>query len=120
MADVFNSIRIGFEWAQDLTLPVGTLGAGDVLRAEFRYKPEDAAPIFTISSIGGGGIAIVGDSVSLVVSASKTKLIVAPDPAIGYRAVFTDLVRVPASGPEADLGFRLRIPAVLPVTRPAP
>lgn len=118
MAKVYNSILIGFEWAQDLTLAEGMIDPGDGLRAEFRYAPEDEAPIFSIAS-GGDGILIDGNEVSLEAAADKTALILAPDARTGWRAIYMDLVKVPATDEEAHLGFRLRIPAVLPVTRPS-
>lgn len=120
MADVYNSILIGFEWAQDLTLAAGMIVVGDQLRADFRYKPEDAAPIFSIASAGGDGIVIASlEQISLVAAKAKTKNIAAPDPKIGWRPVVMDLVRISAGGVESHLGFRLTIPAELPITRAA-
>jgi hypothetical protein len=116
--DVFNSIIIGFEWSQDLTLAVGMIDPGDTLRAEFRYAPEDVAPIFSISS-PASGITISGNDVTLTVADEKTALVKAPRGSVGWRDVYMDLVKLTPNVGENHLGFRLKIPAILPVTRPA-
>lgn len=115
MAEVFNSIEIGFEWAQDIGLAAGLLEASDILRADFRYAPEDEEPIFSIAS--GDGISVDGDTIRLVASGEKTGLVEAPLPKIGWRAIYMEIVRTPLDGVEDNLGFRLKIPAVLPVAR---
>jgi hypothetical protein len=116
MSDVYNAIEIGFEWAQDIDLSEGMIDPGDTLRAEFRYLAEDPEPIFAIAS--GDGIDVENNLVSLVVNADRTAMLDAPAKP-GWGFVFTELVKTPESGPEAPLGFLLRIPFVLPITRAA-
>ncbi len=117
MTDVFNAIRIGFEWSQGLTLPEGMIEPGDDLRADFRYTPQDDNPIFSIASAGNDGIAIDGLEVELTVDETKTALITSPTARQEWIPVLMDMVRILADGDEEHLGWRLHIPAVLPVTR---
>lgn len=120
MSDVYNAIQIGFPWSQDLVLPEGAIEEGDGLRAELRYTPEDAEPIAAIASEGNDGITIEGLTVTLTLSAGRSALIARPATGKEYRIVLMDLVRILAGGGgEQHLGFRLRIPAVTPITRAA-
>jgi hypothetical protein len=116
---VFNTIMIGFPWAQDITLASGMIDPGDSLRADCRYEPDDAAPIFSLSSAPGDGIAINGLDVSLDISEIRSAALAAPDPGKEWRIVLLDLVKT-SGGVDTHLGFRLKVPAALSVTKAAP
>lgn len=124
MADVVNPIIIGFDWVQTLVLPADTLVAGDDLRAAFRTNVTDNKPLFTLES--GDGIDVTGQEVTLELTEAQTALIPVPSspaiPATGNAIsyVYTDIVRRPdggAAGDDVPLGFTLKIPAVLQITR---
>jgi len=116
MSGVFNTIQIGFAWEQELTLAEGMIAAGDGLRADFRYAVDDDDPLFAIAS-AGNGIVIEGLSVTLSLTPQRTAAIAPPEAGKEWRTVLCDLVRLPEGGGEEHLGFRLHIPAALPVTR---
>lgn len=119
MTEIFNSIIVGFEWAQDLTLAAGALDPGDALRADFKYDTRDVAPLFSLSSAPDGGITIDGQTVELVVPREKTAMIAIGPWSADWRMIYAELVKLPAEGPEEHLGWRMGVPAELPVTRSA-
>lgn len=103
-------IEIGFEWRQRLRFTVPMFPIGCRLVAHVRATPRDPAPLAVLTTENGGLV---------IVDTFVVELAIAPEvsAALPPGTIVTSIVRIDIE-PHAPLGITLRVPVVVPITRP--
>lgn len=104
-------IRIGYEWRQRLSVPTtpAPFPSGVTFTSHVRANRSDTTVLATLTTDNGGLVRISDTEIDIVIPVSATTVMQAG-------TVVMDIVRTDTA-PDVHLGFELKIPVILPVTR---